>query len=107
LGSLVIGHEAKVTNADEALRQHVKQEPSDEFVSRDSHRSHLVATGIVPPTEGHAVAIKGDEPVIGKGNTVGIAAEVADDLLRAAESGLGINNPILTKQRSKETGEAF
>jgi len=96
-----------VTNADESFRQHVKQESPDEFVSRNSHRSHLVAAGVMAPTEGHAVSIKRHEPVIGDRNTVGIAAEVADDLFGAAKSGLGINNPIVTKQRSKECCEAF
>jgi hypothetical protein len=45
--------------------------------------------------------------VVGDGDTVGIAAEVADDLLGPAEGALCINNPILTKQRSEEGCKAF
>jgi hypothetical protein len=85
----------------------VKQESPNELVSGDRHRSHLVAASVVAPTERDVVAIERDEPVIGDGDTVGIAAEVADDLLRPAEGGFGINNPVLTKQCSQESGEAF
>jgi hypothetical protein len=53
------------------------------------------------------VSIESDEPVVGDGDAVSVAAEVTDDLLRPAEGGLGIHNPILTKQHSKESGEVF
>jgi len=96
-----------VADADESLRQHVKQESSNELVSRDVHRSHLVAAGVIPPTEGNAVAIEGDESVVGDGDPMSITAEIADDLFRPAEGGLGINNPILSKQRSEEGRKVF
>ena len=37
----------------------------------------------------------------------GVASEIADDLLGPAEGGLGVNHPILTKQSSQESGNAF
>ena len=104
---MVIGHDAEVADADESLRQDVKQESSDELVCRDGHRSHLVSAGVVPPTEGNAFAIEGDEPVVGDGDTMSVTTEIADDLFRPAEGGLGINNPILPKQRSEERCEVF
>ena len=96
-----------MADADESLRQDVKQESSDELVSRDGHRSHLVAAGVISPTEGHAFAIEADESVVGDGDTMSITTEIADDLFRPAEGGFGINNPILTKQRSEERSEVF
>jgi hypothetical protein len=104
---LVIGHHAEVADANESLRQDMKQESSDELVSRDGHRSHLVAAGVISPPEGNAFAIEGDESVVGDGDTMSIPAEIADDLFRPAEGGLGINNPILPKQRSEERREVF
>jgi hypothetical protein len=80
-----------VTDANESLRQDVKQESPNELLDGDAHRSHLVAASIVPPTEGDVFAIKGNESVIGDGNTVGVAAKVADDLLWPAEGRFGIN----------------
>jgi len=85
----------------------VKQESANELVGSDGHRSHLVAAGVIPPTEGNAFAIEGDKPVVGDGDTMSITAEITDDLFRPAEGGLGINNPILPKQRSEERREVF
>jgi hypothetical protein len=104
---LVIGHQAEVADADESLRQDVKQESSDELVSSESRRSHLVAAGVIPPTESNAFAIEGDESVVGDGDTMSITAEIADDLFWPAKGGLCINNPILPKQRSEKGGEVF
>jgi hypothetical protein len=104
---LEIGHDTEVADTDESLRQDVKQKTSDELVGRDGHRSHLVAAGVIPPTEGNAFAIEGDEPVVGDGDTMSITAEISDDLFWAAEGGFGINNPILTKQQSEERREVF
>ena len=96
-----------MTDADESLRQDVKQEAPNELVGGDHHRSRLVAASVIPPAKRNVVAIESDEPVVGDGDTVGIAAEVADDLLGPAEGGLCINNPILTKQCSEEGSKAF
>ena len=38
---------------------------------------------------------------------MGVAPEVTDDLLRAAEGGLGIDNPVLAKERSEKRREAL
>jgi hypothetical protein len=35
--------------------------------------------------------------VVGDGDTVSVAPEVTDHLLRAAEGGLGIDDPVLSK----------
>ena len=96
-----------MADADESLRQDVKQKSSDELAGGDGHRSHLVAVGVISPTEGNAFAVEGDESVVGDGDTMSITAEIANDLLGAAEGGLGINNPILTKQCSEERPEVF
>ena len=41
------------------------------------------------------------------GDTVGVASEVTDHLLGAAEGGLGIDDPVLAKQRSEKRREAL
>ena len=96
-----------MADADESLRQDVKQESSDELVSSDGHRSHLVTARVISPTEGNVFAIEGDESVVGDGDTMSITAKIADDLFRPAEGGFGINNPILAKQCSEERREVF
>ena len=83
-----------MADADESLRQDVKQESSNELVSRDGHRSHLVAAGVISPTEDNAFTIEGDESVVGDGDTMSVAAEISDDLFGPSEGGFGINNPF-------------
>lgn len=90
----------------EALGQDVKQKPAHELLRGDSHDPLLVAARIIPPTKCNVAAVEGNEPVVRDGNTVGVAPEVTDHLLRAAESGLGIDDPVLTKQRSEKSREA-
>ena len=87
-GSLVIGHEAEVPDADESLRQHVNQETSDELVGGNRHHSLLVAASVVPPTEGDVVAVEGDESVVGDGDAMGIASEIANTCSGPPKAGL-------------------
>src|SRR5262249_15917373 len=96
-GTLVIGHHAEVSDADESLRQDVKQESSDELVRRDGQRSHLVAAGVISPTESNAFAIEGDQPAVGYGDTLSRTTDIADELVGTGEGRLGIDNPVLTK----------
>ena len=105
-GSLVVGHEAEVPDADETLRQHVQQEAADELVGGNGHRALLVSVSVVPPAECDVVAIEGEQSMIGDGDAMGVAAEITQHLLGAAEGGFGIDDPVLPKQRSQECGEA-
>ena len=94
-------------DTDEALWQDVKQKPAHELVRGNGHDSRLIAARIVPPTKCDVTSIEGNEPMVGDGDTVGVAAEVADHFLGSAEGGLGIDDPVLAKQRSEECREAL
>ena len=98
----MIGQDSEVSDSDEALWQNMKQKPAHELLRGNIHGPVLVAARIVPPTECNAAAIEGNETVVGDGNTVGVAPEVTNHLLRAAEGGLGIDDPVLAKQRSQK-----
>ena len=94
-------------DTDEALGQDVKQKPAHELVRGKGHDSCFVAARIVPPTKCDVTSIEGNETVIGDGDTVSVAPEVTDHLLGAAEGGLGVDDPVLAKQRSEECREAL
>ena len=84
-------------DTDEALGQNVEQKPAQEFLRGDGHGSLFVTASVIPPTEPDVVVIEGNEPMVGDGDSVGIAPEVADHLLGSTEGWFGINNPVLTK----------
>ena len=94
-------------DTDKTFGQDVKQKPAHELVRGNGHDSGLVAACIVPPTKRDVAAIEGNETVIGDGDTMGVAPEVTDHLLGAAEGGLGIDDPVLAKQRSEKRREAL
>ena len=94
-------------DADKPFGQDVKKKAAHELVGGNGHDSRLVAACIVPPTKRDVATIEGNETVVGDGDTVSVAPEVADHLLRAAEGGLGIDNPVLAKQRPEKRREAL
>ena len=103
----MIGQDAEVPDTDKTLGQDVKQKPAYELVGGNGYDSRLVASRIVAPTKCDGAAIEGNETVVGDGDTVGVAPEVADHVLGTAEGGLGIDDPVLVKQRSEKRREAL
>jgi len=103
----VIGQDSEVPDTHEALGQDVKQKPAHELVGGNGHDPCLVAACIILPTKRDIAAIEGNETVVGDGDTVSVAPEVTDHLLRPAEGGLGIDDPVLAKQRSEKGREAL
>jgi hypothetical protein len=76
---------AEVPDAHESWGKHVEQEAAQELVDRKGHQALLVAMGRVSPAKGDLATLQGDEAVIGDGHPMGIAAEIVEDMLRAAE----------------------
>jgi hypothetical protein len=75
------GHEPKESDADEAARQPVRQEPAQKFVGGNAHLAFLIAVRVVFPTEGDRFAVKDDEPVIGDRHAVRVPVLTGTGLL--------------------------
>jgi hypothetical protein len=80
----------------------MQQEPSQEFVSRESHLPLLVAMGIVFPTECDLAVLEGDQAMVGDGDAVGVTGQVVGDIFGSAEGWLGVDDPVLTKQGAEQ-----
>ncbi len=102
-----IGEEAKIPDSHEALGQHVQEEATQELYSQQRHLALLATTRIVLPTERDAFAVECQQPVIGNGNPMRIAAEIAQDFCRPAEGGLGVDHPVLTVHPAKKLAKLF
>ena len=63
--------------------------------------------GVIFPAEGDLIVLEGDEAMVGDGNAVGEPAEIAEDVMGAAEGWFGIDDPWLTEQGAQESGEGF
>jgi hypothetical protein len=91
---MTFGKRPVMTNSMEAIRDGVKQETADELVGIDCH--HLLATtrAIILSSECDAIAIHADEPGVGDGNAMGVAAEIGQHLSRSGKWRLDVDNPV-------------
>ena len=102
-----IREETKIPDSHEAVWQHVQEEAAQELRAQQRHRALLAAASIVLPSEGDAFAIECYKPVIGDGDAMCVAAEIAQDLGRTTEGRLGIDHPVLAVQLSQKSTELF
>ena len=93
-----VGQQAVVADAHEASGQHVEEEAAQELAGVERHDALLAAVGIIPPAEVDALAVEGDQAVVGDGDAMGVAAEIAQHMFRSAEGRLGIDDPVLVVQ---------
>ena len=59
-----IREETKIADSHEALGQHVQEETAQELGGQQRHRALFAAMSIVLPSEGDALAIECQEPMI-------------------------------------------
>src|SRR5258707_1166131 len=101
-----VGEEAEVANANQPLGQNVDEEASQELIRGNGHDLLLAAVGIVSPAEGDAIVFEGYESMVGDGDAVGIAGQVVENILGAAERWLGIDHPVLPAEFGEEVAES-
>jgi len=103
---MAVGKEADVADAMEAVRHGMLQEAADEFVSGERHDLGLAVVSIVLPGETDLAVVKPDQSAVGDGDTVGITAEITDDLFGSCERGFAKDHPVDLAQRVDVGGEA-
>ena len=89
-----VGQETEMANPDEAVGHDVEQEPADELLGVEGHDLHAIAVGVVLPTKADDPVVETEEPVVGKGDPVGVTAEVLEHLGGAGEGPLGVDDPV-------------
>ena len=55
----------------------------------------------IPPAKRDLAIPQGDQPVVGDGDTVGVRAEIPQDMLRSSEGSLAVDDPVVAKQLSE------
>src|SRR6202008_48163 len=95
LGAAVaIGEEAVMADAVEAVPQRMQEEGGEGTAGGGGNHLGLVAVPIAPPAEADLPLFEADEPTVGDGDAMGVAAEIGEDLLRTAEGGRGVDAPF-------------
>jgi len=98
----VIVEETGVSNADEAPRQDVEQEPPERLVADERHHLHAVVVRIVLPPEAHDPVDDIDETVIRDRDAMRVARQVRQDARGPAKRRLGVHDPRLRMERVEE-----
>ena len=73
---------SELADANEPSWQNVLGEPAQELMRGNSHLALLVAMRVVFPAEGDILAVEGEQSVVADRDTMGIAAEIANDQAR-------------------------
>ena len=82
-------------------------EASQELFGTESHPPLLVAESVIFPAKRDLVTFVSDQPMVANGNAMSVAAEITEDCPRAAECGLGVNNPVEAPEFAEMTGEGL
>ena len=105
--ALRAGQQAVMPDAVKAVGQHVDQEPADELVGGQPHDLLPVAglDAVVLPAEGDRLGIGADQAAVRDGDAMGVAAEIGQHRLGAAEGRLGVDHPFGLAERGEPGGE--
>jgi hypothetical protein len=79
----------------------MEQEAAQKLVDRQSHQPLLVAVCGISPTKSNAIVGQSNKPVVGDSDPMGVVAEIAQRMFRAAEWSFGVNDPVMTEQQSE------
>jgi transposase len=92
-----------VADADEALWQHMEEEAAQELRSVERHDALLSAVSIILPSEGDPFTIEAEQAMVGNGDAMGVAAEIAQHMFGTAEGRLGIDELMSTNEEVSES----
>jgi len=85
----------------------MQEEAAQELWCRECHHSLVISMGIVSPAEGDLMVGEGDQAMVGDGDAMSIAGEIAENMMGTAEGWFGIDNPSLTEQGAQESAEGL
>jgi len=98
-GPVPVGKIPEVADADESLREQVKQKAAQELICVERHGKLPIAMRAVSPAEGDLSVGKGNQAVIGNRHSMGVATEILEHVFRTTKGRFRINHPVFSKQR--------
>jgi len=90
-----------VPHAHEAARQHVQEEPADEFLGIDREQPSPVAAPAIAIGKADAALIESTQALVADGNPVGVAAQIVQHLSGAGPGRLAVDDPLSRRGLTK------
>ena len=94
-----------MADTDEALGEQMQQEAAQELIQRYGHQFLFIVVSRVAPTKGNLAVGKRDQSMVGDSDAMGVAAEILEHIVGAAEGWFGVDDPVLSEQRSQPGSE--
>lgn len=97
-----------MTDTGKAIWHYVQQKPADELGGRQAHAPGFrspFAVAVILPLKRHLVFGHVEDAVIRESHPVRIAAEVFENVCRAAEGRFGVDDPLGVAGRRQVRGE--
>ena len=94
LGTMAIGQQTVVANANEATGQNMHEKPPDELTGIKGHGLSSTILPVVFPGEGHLAVFDFEETMVGDGDAMGIAPKIIEHFLRTAKGRLDVDHPF-------------
>jgi len=95
----------KMTNADKAIWQDMREEATDELAGGQGHDFLCAFVAIVEVFEGDGIFAHGEEAMVGDGNAEDVATEILNQFLGAIKGRLNVDFPILGQSVLEHGGD--
>ena len=82
-GTVAVGEEPDVADAVEPVRHGVQQKPPHEFIRGQRHHLELAVMSVILPGEADLAVADPNQPAVGDGDAVRVAAEIGEHLFGA------------------------
>ena len=102
-----IGEEAIVADTMETVREDVQQKAADELIDCERHRLGLPVCSVVLPGEANLAVGEREQPAVGDGDAMGVAAEISQHLFRGRRTVAGVDHPVEATQFTDTAGESL
>ena len=87
-----------MADANEALGEQMQEEAAQELIQGYGYQFLLIVVSRVPPAKGDLAVGQRDQSMVGDGHAMGVAAQVLEQIVRAAEGWFGVNDPVFSEQ---------
>ena len=108
--AIAVAEETVVADALKAIRQEMQEKTSNELLGRQRHGLMSIVVPVILPVKTNLIVVDVNQAIVGKGNAMGIAADVVEHLSRPAERRFGVDDPWDFLQRGEigaELGRIF
>jgi hypothetical protein len=103
LSAVAVGKQSEVADLDEAGRQDMEQETSDELDRIElQDAAAVVVSGIAPPKV-HLSVVEAEQSSVGDGDPVSVAGQVLQHMFGSSERRLGVDHPLSSAHVPKQS----